>query len=69
MRFNIYVRFQIDVRRENGSWVVYRLGDGKLVKMNDVVIPANLEIDEIAIYLDDIFHELAGLGQQIETLP
>jgi hypothetical protein len=68
MRFNIYGRFQVDVRRENECWSVYRSELGKRVRMNDIVVPSNLEANEIAIYLDDIFHELAGLGQRVEIL-
>jgi hypothetical protein len=68
MRFNIYGRFQLEVRRENDSWEVYRLEPGKRVKVNDLVIPSSLSSDEIATYLDDIFHELSGFGQRIELL-
>jgi len=69
MKFNIYGRFQLDVRRENDGWEVYRLEPGKRAKMGDVVVPAILEAEEIATYLDDIFHELAGLGQRVELIP
>jgi hypothetical protein len=68
MKFNIYGRFQVDVRRENGTWKVYRLELGKRAQMNDIVIPSTLEADEVATYLDDIFHELAGHGQRVELL-
>ena len=68
MKFNIYGRFQVDVRREGDAWTVYRVEQGKRAKMNDVVIPAGVEADEIAIYLDDIFHEFAGIGQCVEPL-
>jgi hypothetical protein len=69
MRFNIYGRFQIEVLREQGAWQAYRLEQGKRGKMDSVVIPADMESEEIIVYLDDIFHELAGLGQSIEVLP
>jgi hypothetical protein len=69
MKFNIYGRFQLDVRRENDSWEVYRLEPGKRAKVNHVVIPPSLDAEEIATYLDDIFHELSGPGQRIELLP
>jgi hypothetical protein len=68
MKFDIYGRFQVDVRRENGTWEVYRLELGKRAKMNDIVIPSTLEADEVATHLDDIFHELAGYGQRVELL-
>lgn len=68
MRFNIYGRFQVDVRRECDSWVVYRTESGKRARFNDVVIPSDVAIDEIAIYLDDIFHEYAKVGQCVELM-
>jgi hypothetical protein len=68
MRFNIYGRFQLDVRWENDSWQIYRLEPGKRLKVNDFVIPSTLEAEEVMTYLDDIFHELSGPGQRIEML-
>ena len=68
MKFNIYGRFQIDVQRENDSWVVYRVGMGKRAKLNEVVIPPEMEADDFMIYLDDIFHEFAGIGQCVELM-
>jgi hypothetical protein len=69
MIFDIYRRFQLDVRRENDCWVIYRPEPGKRARVNDVVIPSTLEAEEIATYLDDIYHELAGPGQRVERLP
>jgi hypothetical protein len=69
MKFNIYGRFQLDVRRENDAWELYRLEHGRRVKMNDFVIPSTLDAEEIATYLDDMLHEFSGPGQRIELLP
>lgn len=69
MRFDIYRRFQLDVRRENDVWEIYRLEPGKRTKVTDFVIPSGLEAEEVGTYLDDIFHELSGPGQRIELLP
>jgi len=69
MRFNVYGRFQVEVLREQGAWQVYRLEQGKRGKMDSMVIPEDIESEEIIVYLDDIFHELAGFGQSIEVLP
>jgi len=69
MKFSIYGRLQVEVRRENESWTVYRSESGKRARLSDVVIPAHLAAHEIATYLDDIFHEFPGLGQNIERLP
>ena len=68
MKFNIYGRFHVEVRRANDTWIVYRAEMGKRAKLNDLVIPSDLEANEIAAYLDDIFHELAGIGQCVELI-
>jgi hypothetical protein len=69
MRFNIYGRFQVEVRREKDRWVVYRSELGKRTPLHDVVIPANVAAADVATYLDDIFHEFAGPGEQVERMP
>jgi hypothetical protein len=68
MRFDIYGRFQVEVRRENEAWVAYRSELGKRARLGDVVIPADLEADDIGTWLDDVFHEFAGIGQGVERL-
>jgi len=69
MKFNIYGRFRVDVRRENEFWIVYRSGLGKRARLNDVVIPSNLVAQDLATYLDDIFHEFAKFGENVEVMP
>ena len=69
MKFNIYGRFRLEVRRENGAWTVYRAELGKRTRLHDVVVPQHLAAEEIATYLDDVFHEYAGIGQAVEQLP
>jgi hypothetical protein len=69
MKFNIYGRFQVDVRRENDAWAVYRADSGKRTPCEDVVIPADVPAEELATYLDDIFHEYAGFGDYVEAVP
>ncbi|WP_137176151.1 hypothetical protein [Massilia sp. HP4] len=68
MKFNIYGRFQIEVQRENGAWVAYRLDPGKRGQLDELVIPSELETHDIATYLDDIYHEYAGFGQNVERI-
>jgi hypothetical protein len=68
MRFDIYGRFQLDVRREADCWQVYRHELGKRAKVVDVVVPSDLAAEEIATWLDDVFHEFAGIGQRVERL-
>jgi len=69
MKFNIYGRFQVDVRREGDAWIVYRSELGKRTRLNDVVIPPSLVVQDLATYLDDIFHEFAKLGENVEVVP
>lgn len=69
MRFNIYRRFHIEIRREHDLWVVYRSEMGKRTPMTDVVIPQDLAAHELATYLDDIFHEYAAPWKTIEVMP
>jgi hypothetical protein len=68
MRFDIYGRFQVEVRRESEQWVVYRAELGKRSRLHDVVVPPQLEQEDIATYLDDVFHECAGIGQTVVRL-
>ncbi|WLI88868.1 hypothetical protein Q4S45_19520 [Massilia sp. R2A-15] len=68
MKFNIYGRFQLEVRRANDSWEAYRLEGGKRRSVDDFVIPSTFDEAEIATYLDDLYHELSGPGQRIEVI-
>jgi hypothetical protein len=68
MKFNIYGRFQVEVRRESEAWIVYRAELGKRTKLHEVIVPPDLAAEEIATYLDDVFHEYAGIGQTVEQL-
>ena len=68
MRFDVYGRFQLEVLRENGAWIAYRLGLGTRERDNDVVIPPSLDASELAACIDDVFHELARPGQCVLLL-
>lgn len=65
MKFDIYGRFRVDVQRKDGAWLVYRSDQGKRRVMDDVVVPSDLTVDELATYLDDIFHEYGSIGQHV----
>lgn len=69
MKFDIYGRFQVEVRREHDAWIVYRAELGKRTVMEDAVLPPDLAAHEIAIHLDDIFHEFAGPGDTVDAMP
>jgi len=68
MRFDVYGRFQIEVHREGDRWAAYRIAPGKRTRIN-VVIPGEIRnSDEIARYLDDLYHEAARPGQSVTVI-
>jgi hypothetical protein len=69
MKFNIYGRFQVEVAWDNGGWVAYRSALGKRNRLEELAIPSDLGTDEIATYLDAVFHEYAQPGQRVEAVP
>jgi hypothetical protein len=68
MKFNVHGRFQIEVTRERENWIVYRIGNGMRIPDRDIAIPASIEPNEILIFLDDIFHELAGPTTAVQLI-
>lgn len=69
MKFDVYGRFQIEVCREADRWVAYRIALGKRTRMNDVVIPGEIRTSqEIARYLDDLYHEAARPSQSVSVI-
>jgi hypothetical protein len=60
-------RFEFDVFgqrmrvvREQDRWRLYRLSDeGKLALVRDFSIPPELTVEELAGFLDDMYHEFA----------
>jgi hypothetical protein len=69
MKFDIYGRFRLDILRDGNAWIAYRIGDGKRVHDASIAIPASLRPDELAGYLDDLFHELSSPGRTVRALP
>lgn len=68
MRFDIYGRFQLEVVREDGRWIMFRLDYGKRRVVSDFTIPESLGPDELATYLDDMLHEWAGPGDVVRRI-
>lgn len=68
MKYNIYGRFVLEVVREHGRWVAYRVGTGLKRLENNLVIPSTLKASELPSYLDDVYHEMAQPGQEIVAL-
>lgn len=68
MRFSIYGHFLLDIERERGARVIYRVANGSRVMVNDFVIPSELEEMDIPQFLDDVFHELSGPEDRIHEI-
>jgi len=66
MKFNIYGRRKLEVRRENDAWEVFR--EPENVPAVDPFISSVLETEDSATYLDDIYYELAGAGVDSKLL-
>lgn len=69
MKFDVYGRLQIEIVREGESWTAYQLEPGKRIALHDFSIPAWMSTDEIAVYLDDIYHEMGGPGDVVRAIP
>ena len=50
MRFSIYGHYEFDIVREGDTWRVFNLDAGKRVLVNDVVIPTEVQADEIPLF-------------------
>lgn len=69
MKFDVYGRFQLEVRWEIDHWAAYRIAPGKRVKVSGLVIPAEIQTaEEIARYLDDLYHEAATPGRSVSVI-
>jgi hypothetical protein len=68
MKFDVYGRFQLEVAREGNRWIAYRLVPGKRIRADDLIIPGEVQPNEIATYLDDLFHEGAAPGESVRLL-
>jgi hypothetical protein len=68
VKLDVYGRFKLEVVREQSQWVAYKLEVGRRIRWSELVIPSTLDASEIATYLDDLFHEMAGPGQYVRVL-
>lgn len=59
MKLNVFGR-RVDVLRQNSQWKVFYSGnEGKRRVANDIVLPSNLNDEEIIGYISDLCHEWA----------
>lgn len=68
MKFDLYSRRLIDIRREHGAWVAYQPGNGIASRLHDLIIPPELAEHELLTYFDDIFHEMGEPGRSVRRL-
>ena len=68
MRFSVYGRYEVDVERRDERWVVYRRGLGTRREDPAIVVPADVDEDDVARYLDDLLHEEAVPGREVRRL-
>jgi hypothetical protein len=68
MKYDIYGRFFVEVTRESDRWVVYRIDQGRRLRKNDLVIPAEAEVDDLPRWLEDLLHEYALPDRTIKKI-
>lgn len=68
MRYDVYGRFLIEVRREHDRWVAYRLGTGVRRLDPDVQLHPDVPPERVAGALEDVFHEFASPGRKLEEV-
>lgn len=67
-RFDVYGRYELDIERHSGRWVVYERGEGKRRARPDLAIPPNVPEDKLQTYLDDLLHEAGSPGSAIRRI-
>jgi hypothetical protein len=73
MRFNMYDQFILGVVRPNGGWskgrpIAYIEDDEKCVPLFDLLIPNELDDEELARYISGKFSTFAQPGKRIGAL-
>jgi hypothetical protein len=68
MKFDVYGRFFIDVTRESGGWVVYRIDQGRRQRMENLVLADDVRPEDIPLALEDLLHEYAAPDRMIKRI-
>lgn len=58
MRLNAYGKL-LEIIRENETWVIYEIGEGKKSRSNDIYIPSEFNEMQVVRFLEDMLHERA----------
>ncbi len=60
IKFNVFGK-QMSVLKKDEEWQLFNESDtGIRSRVYDVVIPSDIERNELGIYLDDIYHEYSS---------
>ncbi len=68
MKFDIYGRYELDVERVQGKWLVFRSEDGKRRQESDIIIPSDIGEADVLAWLEDLLHEYARPGRTITRI-
>lgn len=66
-RFDVFGRYVLELRRDNGRWLTYRVGEGKRLPLN-LPVPSDLEDHELDRYLEDLLHESGRPDTSLQRL-
>ncbi len=58
MRLNAYGKL-LEIIRENETWAIYEVGEGKKSRSNDIYIPSDYNEEQVVRFLEDMLHERA----------
>lgn len=62
IKFNVFGK-RMSIQRKDEEWLLFLdSATGIRSRVYDVVIPSELKVDELAVYLDDIYHEHANIN-------
>jgi hypothetical protein len=67
MRFDVFGKFQIELARRDGKWIVSRFGQGMGSPL-DLAIPPEYDMARALRFLEDLWHESAGPGREIRRI-
>ena len=49
MKFNIYGRYDLEVIRKDGGWVVYRVDNGKRRPEDSLIVPSHVAAEDVEL--------------------
>ena len=70
MEFDVYGRIRVRVVENRGPWrTAYAVrSNGRLHRLDDVVVPADATVEDIVAILEAVFHEAGEPGAEIRRV-